>query len=280
MRGSDPIGGESSRLLIAIAAEARYLAQRQPAGLAAALARSGHAPLVIDPQAAAGVPLEDMTLLVARGRSAAMLELLARAERAGVTTINRRAAIASVFDKARMARTLERARIPSPPTRAGSIRALAAALRAPDYPIVVKPVFGDNGRGVRVVRRRSEFLKMAWDEPLALAQRYIPSDGFDLKLYVVGSEVQAVLKPSPLSPAPDAAAQLVPVTAAMRAVALRCGILFGLELFGVDCIATPQGPVVIEVNDFPNYSGVDGADDALARYVIERARAAFALRRP
>jgi glutathione synthase/RimK-type ligase-like ATP-grasp enzyme len=48
--------------------------------------------------------------------------------------------------------------------------------------------------------------------------------------------------------------------------------LFGLELYGVDCIETPNGPVVIEVNDFPNYSGVPGSDQLLADHVIFRAK--------
>jgi glutathione synthase/RimK-type ligase-like ATP-grasp enzyme len=41
----------------------------------------------------------------------------------------------------------------------------------------------------------------------------------------------------------------------------------------VDCVETPAGPVVIEVNDFPNYTGVPGADDALARLVLARGAA-------
>ena len=58
----------------------------------------------------------------------------------------------------------------------------------------------------------------------------------------------------------------------METLARRCADLFGLELFGVDCIETPEGILVIEVNDFPNYSGVDGANEKLAEYVIRAAR--------
>ena len=271
--------GEDARR-IAIVSELRYLAQRQPAGLRAALTRCGHVPLVIDPHHDAAIPLESMALLIARGRSPAVLDLLARAERAGVRTINRRSAIAAVHDKARMARALEKGGIPTPATRCGSIAALASMLHAGDYPVVLKPVFGDNGRGVRVVHGRDELLGLRWNEPLAIAQRYLPSDGFDLKLYAAGAEVYAVRKPSPLYPDAGAPAQPVPATGALRALALRCGLLFGLELFGVDCIATERGPMVIEVNDFPNYSGVAGADDALARYAVARAGVALESGRP
>ena len=57
--------------------------------------------------------------------------------------------------------------------------------------------------------------------------------------------------------------QAVPVD-----LARRCGKLFGLELYGVDCLQTDAGTVVIEVNEFPNYTGVPGADEKLADYVL------------
>jgi ribosomal protein S6--L-glutamate ligase len=138
--------------------------------------------------------------------------------------------------------------------------------------MVVKPVFGDNARGVHVIASRDELLALRWDEPEVIAQAYVPSDGFDLKLYVAGEEVRAVRKPSPIACAGDARATPVALTEALRTLALRCGAVFGLDLFGVDCIETPAGPVVIEVNDFPNYSGLDGMDDPLARFVLDRAR--------
>ncbi|HSN15652.1 MAG TPA: hypothetical protein VLT61_13550, partial [Anaeromyxobacteraceae bacterium] len=150
--------------------------------------------------------------------------------------------------------------------------ALARASRPGDFPMVVKPLFGDNARGVRVVSSRDELSRLPWSEPLALAQPFLPSDGDDLKLYVAGAAVWAVKKPSPIFRL-SGPARLVRSTPALEALAHRCGRLFGLELFGVDCIETPRGPVVIEVNDFPNYSGIDGVDEQLARHVIGRAAA-------
>ena len=64
------------------------------------------------------------------------------------------------------------------------------------------------------------------------------------------------------------------MTPALRTLALRCGTVFGLDFYGVDCIETAQGPLVIEVNDFPNYSAVPGADECLAGYAIRCARRA------
>jgi ribosomal protein S6--L-glutamate ligase len=258
---------------IGIAVEPRYLSQLQPAGLVRALERAGLAPSLIDPDHAPSDALDGLDILVARGRSAALLALLGRAEAAGIPTVNPRAAICAVVDKAAMARALSGAGVPTPATRVGTREAILEGARPGDFPMVVKPVFGDNARGVHVVCSREELARLPWNEPVALAQPFLPSDGDDLKLYVAGAAVWAVKKPSPIGDRTGGPARLVPATAALEALAHRCGRLFGLELFGVDCIDGPHGPAVIEVNDFPNYTGIDGVDERLATHVLERASA-------
>jgi ribosomal protein S6--L-glutamate ligase len=263
-----------ARPRIAVAAEPRYLTQAQPAGLAGALCRAGHPATVLDPQDPRTLSLPGIDLLIARGRSEALLDLLDRAECLGIATINRRDAILSVMDKARMGRALAEAGIPIPQTRHDTIAAILDHSTDDDFPMVVKPIFGDNARDVRIVRSRDELAALKWNEPSALAQPLIPSDGFDLKLYVAGDEVHAARKPSPLSPRAGMEAQPAPLTPELQDLALRCGRVFGLDFYGVDCIETPGGVLVIEVNDFPNYSAVPGADECLARYAIRCAQRA------
>jgi ribosomal protein S6--L-glutamate ligase len=270
-------GGLSVVLLI----EERYLAQRQPAGLARELRRRGCTVELIDPGATAislTDPrwLEGFDVCVVRGRTPAVLCALLAAERCGIPTVNRHSAIAAVHDKAAMAVALARRGLPTPPTSLGSPAGLAAEL-APDlYPVIVKPILGDNCRGLRLCRTPDELVRLGGEEPL-LAQPYLAGDGMDLKLYGVGARVWAVRKPSPFRPgdpprngaAPHAGP--VELTAELRELALGCSDLFRLELFGVDCLLTPEGPVVIEVNEYPNYSGVAEADEALASHVLARA---------
>jgi ribosomal protein S6--L-glutamate ligase len=264
---------------IGILVEKRYLAQTQPAGLMSALAAAGHETVCMDPQAAA-YALEDgrwtdgLDLIVARGRSYHLLCLLGWAEARGVRTINKRAAIASVHNKADMAVLLAGARIPTPQTFLGPIQELSKIIPASLYPVILKPVFGDNSRGLRLAHTREELALIEWTEPVALAQRFIPNDGRDLKLYCIGDEVWAVRKPSPFDPAADGGAkraaakvERIPLTKELEALGRSLGRLFGLELYGVDCIESPEGPSVIEVNEFPNYTGVPDADRRLAEYV-------------
>jgi ribosomal protein S6--L-glutamate ligase len=266
---------ETSRLHIGVLVERRYLKQLQPAGLIAAIRERGHIVTVVDPDNALDETgesafVDGFDLVVVRGRSLNILCLAAVAETAGLRTVNRLSTIRGVLNKAEMGLKLSANRIPMPPTYFDTIQRLAE--HVPSYPLVLKPVFGDNARGLKVIQKVEELMQLEWEEPMVLAQQYIPNDGYDLKLYAIGNEVWAVRKPSPLSDLQQGEAELVPLSQELVDLGHRCGELFGLELYGVDCILTPDGPTVIEINEFPNYTGVPNADKRLADYVIQRAR--------
>lgn len=222
-----------------------------------------------------------LDLAIARGRSWEVLCVLGWATAHGVRTINRRDCIARVHNKADMAAMLAAANVPTPQTYIGTPMRLFGALKNSDFPVIVKPVFGDNAHGLRLVASRDEF-KYLDPAKAVLAQRYLPNDGTDLKLYGVGERLWAVRKPSPFlharssmhgAPIEDQPeAELVPVTAAHARIASLCRSLFELDLFGIDCIETPSGPMVIEINEFPNYTGVPGVNDTLAQFVVDCAR--------
>jgi ribosomal protein S6--L-glutamate ligase len=270
---------------IGVLAERRYLSQAQPNGMIAALEARGHQVHLVDPGASSFQVgderwLRGLDLIVARGRSWGVLCLLSWAEALAIPTINRRAAIAAVHNKAEMAVTLASAGVPTPLTLLGPLQSLARRAAGWRYPLVLKPLFGDNGRGLHLVNSPEELTTLQWREPFALAQEFVPSSGADLKLYAIGDEVWAVRKPSPFgrngkqllqTPSEqNPSAEMLAVSPALQELARRCGRLFGLELYGVDCIETPEGPVVIEVNEFPNYTVVPEAGEKLADYIIGR----------
>jgi ribosomal protein S6--L-glutamate ligase len=62
------------------------------------------------------------------------------------------------------------------------------------------------------------------------------------------------------------------VSEEVREIALRCGRLFGLGLYGVDLVEGPDGPVVVDVNYFPSYIGVEEAAPLIAAYIADYAR--------
>jgi ribosomal protein S6--L-glutamate ligase len=246
----------------------------------AALRARGHHVQVIDPEAASHRLNDErwlaaVDLIVARGRSWGLLCLLSWAEALGIPTVNHRVAIAAVHNKAEMAVSLASARVPIPLTLLGSPQSLARRAAAWSYPVILKPLFGDNGHGLQLVNSPHEMTTLAWSEPFALAQQFVSGSGNDLKVYVIGDEIWAVRKPSPLGrntngTSHEPAAEPVPAWPALRDLARRCGRLFGLQLYGIDCIETASGPVVIEVNEFPNYTAIPDADEKLADYVVSR----------
>ena len=266
---------------VALIVERRYMEQAQPAGVAAELRRRTCEVSVVDPAATAVEVtragwFEGADICIARGRSQGVLSLLASAEAAGAIAVNTSQSTAAVRDKARMAAALASAGLPTPTTYLGTAASLAAEIPAAAYPVVAKPVLGDNCRGVHLVDDVAQLLDYPFgsDEAL-LAQPYVHGPGYDLKLYGIGDQVWAVRKRSPLSSngaRGGQAAEPAALTPRLRELALACRRLFGVELYGVDCLETADGPIVIEVNEFPNYTAIPDADQRLADYVIARTR--------
>jgi glutathione synthase/RimK-type ligase-like ATP-grasp enzyme len=266
-----PTSGRRLRPRIAIAADARLLAQRQPAGLAIALTVEGYAPILLDPEdEAAASCAASVDLLVARGRSPALLDLLHAAESLGVPVVNGCAALTALADAPGVVQALRVAGIPTPGTRIGTPRALADAAHSSDFPMRVKPAFASAGRAARYVRTPRELARVRLGAPLAVAHRCVPADAVELDLDVIGGEVFASRRPS--ADDLDARAAPVRVTRELRQLALRCGILFGLELYSVACVETARGTLVVDVDAYPNYTALDDADRLLARHVLGRAQ--------
>lgn len=258
---------------VGIVAEPRYGAQAQPRGMVDALRRMSCVEVV---DLHISEDLDQCDVVVARGRSRHVLDMLASAERRGIRTVNRSHSVRSVLDKVEMHHRLLHAGVHVPRTWTGPINDLRRQLRRHRGPLVIKPVLGDNCRDVRRLADGGELAETPWSEHRAIVQEYVVNDGFDIKLYGVGEQVWAVRKPSPLLASNADASPLV-TTADQVSLARRCANAFGLDFFGVDCVETRTGLVVIEVNDFPNYSGLDSADEMLAAFVVAQIDARLAV---
>lgn len=216
--------------------------------------------------------LKNYNAVISRNRNTLGLSLLCHAEICGLTTINTHTAIQKVRNKARMAIALKQAFIPSIRTFMADETSVLSALADTDFPLILKATYGDNSQGLRIVRNPIELAEIQWGNDLVLAQCFINTDGFDLKLYVIEDRVFAVRKPSPLNGDTGVQAQLIEPDQTMIDLALRCGELFDLDLYGVDTIEGPNGLEVIEVNDYPNYTGIAGAADQISDYILSRCR--------
>jgi ribosomal protein S6--L-glutamate ligase len=195
----------------------------------------------------------------------------------GLPLINEYFGTLQVRDKIATSMRLMNAGLPTPEAYyAGSAEQLSTVVE--DFPVVVKPKSGRRGQQISVVRGPEELESMDLPYGGVFAQRLVNGNGLDLKAYVVGDQVFGVARPFPVRTVEEKRGKPRAISAEVRDICLRCGELFGMELYGVDLIETEDGPYVIEVNCFPGYKGVPGADRLLAEYICERATRTRSLR--
>jgi ribosomal protein S6--L-glutamate ligase len=204
------------------------------------------------------------------------LPLLEAAAAAGMTTVNDARAIRGVRDKVLAAAIGRRHGLPIPPTWAAARPELLMELPASAFPMVVKPADGSSGRGVHLVPapdRLAELTPVLAAEGMLIAQPYVPNPGTDTKVYCVGGELYATERSSPLHPLDGAPQErCIPLPAGVAELAARVGEVYGLDLYGVDVLLGPEGPVVVDVNDFPSFRQVPDAAARVARAVLTLAR--------
>jgi glutathione synthase/RimK-type ligase-like ATP-grasp enzyme len=189
----------------------------------------------------------------------------------GANLINPYDGCAAARNKIVCYQMLKKACVPVPNAWITSdLRSLAPLLG--QHALILKPVMGWRGEGIRVVRDEKELAAIPKVDGPLLIQEYIENPGEDLRLYVAGEEVFGIRKRfSHTSFAVDG--EPVPVSREMRSIARLCGRIFGLQLYGIDVIENGAGPRVVDVNYFPGYKGVPGAAHAVAEHIEHYAAA-------
>jgi ribosomal protein S6--L-glutamate ligase len=221
------------------------------------------------PEEGAPLPtwLSDAELVVQRGLGLPALGTVLPLEQAGVRCCNRIAATIALKDRALTVRALAGAEVPVPAT--------VAAAQWPELldlttgrPVVVKVAAERVGRGLGVLVAASGRLppQAPFPGPF-IAQDFVPSDGRDYKLYVAGRHAAGLVKRWP-RPTGDELGTPFAVDAELTGIARRVGTALGLEIYGVDVLYGPHGPVVVDVNPFPGFRGVPGAAASIARHLI------------
>ena len=261
--------------------EEQYRNDPMPMVIAEQLLQWGHDVDLLEPQTAVTC-LND---LAEQGYDAYVLKSLAdgpglsileAAEAVGIPTINNSRSIRLVRDKAVAAAFARAHGLPIPPTYFVAHPRLLRQIPIEDYPLVVKPSNGSSCKGVYLLNSPADVTALEdaeTTESFFLAQRYAENTGFDMKVYVTGQEVYAaVAKKSPLHP--DMEEHFIPLTPQIRKLALQVGKLFGLDIYGLDVVETPQGPAIVDINDFPSFGGVPKAVVRVSEYVLHAAKRA------
>jgi tetrahydromethanopterin:alpha-L-glutamate ligase len=162
---------------------------------------------------------------------------------------------------------LARAGLPTPPTWTMESAPTARALverEASRGALVLKPLFGAQGKGLRLVRRPEDLPAPEDVAGVYYLQRFQPigtQDFRDYRLFVVrGRVVAAMMRRAPTwitnvkqGGEPFAVAH----DPGMERLAVAAAETVGAAIAGVDVLATVDGgPTVLEVNSMPAWSGL------------------------
>ncbi|MEO8424503.1 MAG: hypothetical protein ABI595_11425 [Actinomycetota bacterium] len=214
--------------------------------------------------------LFDADLVVLRSLDLHGLALARGIEEAGVPCCNAVDATRLARDKAACLAALERAGVPVPiSVGAESWRQVRAS--AAGRAVVIKSVHGSRGSGVLMAEAGALPRDPSFAGPY-LVQDRIDHRGPDRKVYVVGDRMAGVLRRWPPAGLRDKQGAAFTPSDRERRIVAACGHTVGLELFGVDIVGSSSGPVVVDVNAFPGYKGVAGADAWLADHLLGKNR--------
>lgn len=219
-------------------------------------------------------PLADLYLLKSHAPQA--LELAHALEQRGAKIVNSWASSVACQDRVLMAQRMNEAQLPWPQT--WPFATLATALEQENtlatlsFPLIVKSAYSHRGDLVAKVDTRADLLALReeWSQEPIVLQAFAAGDGWDIKLWVVDEHVYAARRRTPLEA--DAPKEDHPIPPAELPrdwlhITLEIGRVFNLRLYGVDLLITERGPVIVDVNSFPGFRGVPGADSALVTLV-------------
>jgi len=189
---------------------------------------------------------------------------------AGAALLNPYPVAALCRDKIVSTRLLATAGVPVPQSWVtGHVGLLGDVLA--DGPLIVKPHRGSQGRGVVVLRDPDSLAALPNGAGPVFAQRYVPHDGRDHKLYCIGGQVFGVRRVWPARTLDEKLGEPFPVSAQLRDLVLRAGAAFGMDLFGLDVVMSHGEPLVVDISSFPGFKGVPDAALRLAEYVYAAA---------
>ncbi len=205
------------------------------------------------------------------------MDVLQRLQARGVAVLNSPRALETCVDKYLASACLESAGLPVPPTIVCQDAETAlAAFEQLGGDVIVKPLFGSEGRGmVRVSDPElawRTFRTLERTQCVLYLQQMIHHPGWDLRVFVLGDRVLSAMRRHArdgwrTNIAQGGRAEPVSVTAEEERLALEAARAVGAAAAGVDLLPGPDGRwYVLEVNAVPGWRAlapVTGVDVAL-----------------
>jgi ribosomal protein S6--L-glutamate ligase len=217
------------------------------------------------------------------------MDVLARLEAAGTPVVNSARAIEAAVDKYLASAKLAAAGLETPETIVcQTVESALEAFASLGGDVVLKPLFGGEGRGIarlqdEAIAQRT-FSLLTGLGAVLYVQRFVPHDGWDIRVLVVGERMWAMRRRNPLdwrtNVSRGAIAEAIELDPQWAQLARRAADAIGATVAGVDLLPGRDGALhVIEVNGVPGWQAlsrtleVDVASEVLsyvARQVVQR----------
>lgn len=218
------------------------------------------------------------------------LDVLHALQSLGIAVYNTARAIEVSVDKAMTSLLLHHAGVPTPPTWAeespARARRLVLSETARGHELVLKPLFGSQGVGLRRVASPADLPPVESCDGVYYLQRFIAPRGMaseDYRVFVIGGAARAAMTrrgPGWVHNVAQGAACLpAPADPELAEMAQAAAAALNMDYAGVDLMRDAQGRLnVIEVNSIPAWQGLQRqtagdiaqmlVDDFLGRRVL------------
>ena len=191
------------------------------------------------------------------------MDALGQLAAAGKLVVNPPRALEAAVDKYLTSAKLRAAGLSTPRTWVGQTAEEAeAAWDQLGRDVVVKPLFGGEGRGIMRVSdpdlAMRAFTTLERIGAVIYLQEFIPHLGYDLRLFVLGDQVFGMKRKNAAdwrtNISRGASAEPLEVTDELRELALRANAAIGTLVAGVDLLPTRDGKLyAIELNAVPGW---------------------------
>jgi RimK family alpha-L-glutamate ligase len=219
------------------------------------------------------------------------LDFLHRLPALGVPVYNPARAIERSVDKAMTSLILHQAGVATPPAWVMESEAQARTLLmrevARGHELVLKPLFGSQGQGLRRLARPGDLPSAGESQGVYYLQRYVGAEAAweDYRVLVIGGRARAAMTRRGSSwinnVAQGGRCLPAPADARLQALAEAAAQALGMDYAGVDLIRDRQGEyTVLEVNGVPAWRGLQTvvaediagllADDLISRQIESR----------
>lgn len=208
------------------------------------------------------------------------VDVLHRLEDLGVRVVNSTRTIERTVDKYYTSALLEDAGIPTPRTVVTErFEEAMEAFRELGGDVVVKPLFGSEGRGM--VRACDEdaayrvFRALELGRYVFYLQEFIPHANWDIRAFVIGDEmVAAMLRKADgwkTNVARGASVEPLELSEELRELSLRASAVLEADYAGVDILRAEGGAYyVTEVNGIPGWRGLQSTTSVeIAGKIVE-----------